>query len=269
MLQSLSRFSKEDMVHLSVALGIPKYCICPQGTKATGMEALMLMLRSFAYPSRLCDLVPLFGRTEQELSQLFNTVCADNLCMVSIPSPLHGMQPHLSLDRKRHTYSFLPPIPVFRLGMDGSHSLFSSYPCQRFSLDPMLWVHWWYCETHFTSNCQPTNYVQWAQKSTLPQVSGMFQKPCHMMTTLMYIYIFRYAVCLNSKWLDCAHVRAIGGLPSWRFHAVCKWIAKQTALIQWTLWRSIRAVWRPCLWCFKKQPFTFSLTEFDTSTARV
>ena len=113
MLQSLSRFSKEDMVRLSVALGIPKYYICPQGTKATGMEALMLMLRRFAYPSRLCDLVPLFGRAEQELSQLFNTVRTDNLCMVSIPSPLHGMQPHLSLDRKRHTYSFLPPPREF------------------------------------------------------------------------------------------------------------------------------------------------------------
>ena len=141
MLQSLSRFSKEDMVRLSVALGIPKYYIRPQGTKATGMEALMLMLRRFAYPSRLCDLVPLFGRAEQELSHLFNTVRTDNLCMVSMPSPLHAMQPHLSLDRKRHTYSFLPPLREFRLGMDGSRNLFSSYPCQRFSLDPMLWVH--------------------------------------------------------------------------------------------------------------------------------
>ena len=97
--------------------------------------------RRFAYPSRLCDLVPLFGRAEQELSQRLNTVCTDNLCMVSIPSPLHGMQSHLSLDRRRHTYSFLPPPQEFRLGMDGSRNLFSSYPCQRFSLDPMLWDH--------------------------------------------------------------------------------------------------------------------------------
>ena len=75
----MSRFSKEDMVRLSVALNIPKYYICPQGTKATGMEALMLMLRRLVYPNRLSDLVSFFGLTEPELSQIFNTVCTDNL----------------------------------------------------------------------------------------------------------------------------------------------------------------------------------------------
>ena len=75
----MSRFSKGDMIHLSAALNIPEYYICPQGTKATGMEALMLMLRRLAYPNRHSDLVPFFGLTEPEQSQLFNTVCTDKL----------------------------------------------------------------------------------------------------------------------------------------------------------------------------------------------
>ena len=62
------------MKRLFAALEIPEEYVCPQGTVATGMEALMVLLRRFAYPNRWCELTSLFGRTEPELSQIFNTV---------------------------------------------------------------------------------------------------------------------------------------------------------------------------------------------------
>ncbi len=71
---SFCRFQKRDMQRLCVALNLPEIYTCSQGTIATGLEALMIMLRRLAYPSRLCDLVTLFGRTEQELSGIFAEV---------------------------------------------------------------------------------------------------------------------------------------------------------------------------------------------------
>lgn len=68
------RFSKDDMSRLALALGLPDKYVCKQGTTATSMEALMVMLRRLTYPNRLCDLVALFGRTEFELSLIFATV---------------------------------------------------------------------------------------------------------------------------------------------------------------------------------------------------
>ena len=62
------------MERLRATLEIPAYYICDQKTKATGIEALMIMLRRLAYPNRLCDLVPIFGRTKYELSLIFNRV---------------------------------------------------------------------------------------------------------------------------------------------------------------------------------------------------
>ena len=73
------------MEHLLQALGIPPKYICQQRTTATGMEALMILLRRLVYPNRLCDLVPLFGRSESELSLIFNkvSITIGNLCVLS------------------------------------------------------------------------------------------------------------------------------------------------------------------------------------------
>ena len=62
------------MSRLVTALSLPEKYKCNQGTIATGMEALMIMLRRLTYPNRLCDLVALFGRKESELSMIFATV---------------------------------------------------------------------------------------------------------------------------------------------------------------------------------------------------
>ena len=70
-----ARFGKEDMVCLCSALNLPEKYTCPQGTSATAMEALMILLRRLVYPNMLCKLVPIiFERAEPELSQIFNTV---------------------------------------------------------------------------------------------------------------------------------------------------------------------------------------------------
>ena len=68
------RFLKEDMQRLADALDIPGHYICRQRTIATGMEALMILLRRLVYPNRWCDLVAVFGRSESELSLIFNEV---------------------------------------------------------------------------------------------------------------------------------------------------------------------------------------------------
>ena len=68
------RFPKGDMERLRDALELPANYTCSQGTIATGMEALMVLLRRLAYPNRWSDLVPVFGRTVSELSLIFNEV---------------------------------------------------------------------------------------------------------------------------------------------------------------------------------------------------
>lgn len=62
------------MRRLQNALKIPDDIICVQGMVATGMEALLIMLRRLAYLNRWSDLVPLFGRSKSELSLIFNKV---------------------------------------------------------------------------------------------------------------------------------------------------------------------------------------------------
>lgn len=55
-------------------LCIPEKYKCDQGTTATGMEALLILLRRLAYPNRLSDLVPFFGHSKSDLSRIFNVV---------------------------------------------------------------------------------------------------------------------------------------------------------------------------------------------------
>ena len=68
------RFQKKDMDRLARALQIPAIYICSRGTIATRMEALMILLRRLAYPNRWCDLEAMFGRSESELTLIFNKV---------------------------------------------------------------------------------------------------------------------------------------------------------------------------------------------------
>ena len=60
------------MEHLCNALNLPQKYKCIQGTSAKGMEALMILLRRLSYRDRWCEIVPLFGRAEEELSVIFS-----------------------------------------------------------------------------------------------------------------------------------------------------------------------------------------------------
>ena len=74
MLSANYRFQKSDIPILARALSLPAVYRCEQRTKATGIEALLILLRRLAYPNRLVDLVKIFGRSKTELSLIFNTV---------------------------------------------------------------------------------------------------------------------------------------------------------------------------------------------------
>lgn len=55
---ALFRFLRDDLERLGRSLNLPEKYTCSQGTHATGMEALLIMLRRLSYPNRWCDLVP-------------------------------------------------------------------------------------------------------------------------------------------------------------------------------------------------------------------
>ena len=56
------RFAKADLYKLIHALQIPDNYQGPVQLKWTGMEGLCILLRRLAYPNRLVDLEPFFGR---------------------------------------------------------------------------------------------------------------------------------------------------------------------------------------------------------------
>lgn len=72
--QMYFRFHTQDIPRLFDALGIPQFYTTPQGSMYPGMEALLILLRRLSYPNRWCDLVPIMGRSEPELSMVFNMV---------------------------------------------------------------------------------------------------------------------------------------------------------------------------------------------------
>ena len=68
------RFRKSDLPVLSEALHPPNYFRCQQGTLWDGIEGLCIVLRRFAYPCRLSDLIPRFGCPVPELSMISSHV---------------------------------------------------------------------------------------------------------------------------------------------------------------------------------------------------
>jgi len=62
------------MERLLQGLQIPSFYICQQRTHASGMEALMILLRRMVYPNRWCDLMQVFGRSIPELSLIYSEV---------------------------------------------------------------------------------------------------------------------------------------------------------------------------------------------------
>ena len=59
---------------LQSALRLPHRFLCRNGTVAGCIEGLCILLRRLAYPIRLTDMIPMFGRSKWELSMIFNDV---------------------------------------------------------------------------------------------------------------------------------------------------------------------------------------------------
>ena len=68
------RFEKEDIPRLARALRLPPKFVCSNGTTANDIESLCLLLRRFAYPCRYSDLIPRFGRSIPEMSQIMGEI---------------------------------------------------------------------------------------------------------------------------------------------------------------------------------------------------
>ncbi|XP_061182302.1 uncharacterized protein LOC133190627 [Saccostrea echinata] len=71
---SFFRFQKNDISRLCEALSLPSKFVCPNGTRVSTTEGVLILLRRLSYPNRLDDMKPLFNRSKSELSYISNTV---------------------------------------------------------------------------------------------------------------------------------------------------------------------------------------------------
>ena len=68
------RFYRDDLYRLADVLQLPDDLICYNGTKVNKIEGLCIFLKRFAYPCRLGDIVPKFGRPVPEISLISNKI---------------------------------------------------------------------------------------------------------------------------------------------------------------------------------------------------
>ena len=68
------RFATSELPRLTEALRIPEMFTCCNGTTASGLEGLCILLKRFAYHCRLSALIPRFGRSVPELSLISSDV---------------------------------------------------------------------------------------------------------------------------------------------------------------------------------------------------
>ena len=67
-------FKKEDIPRLQAVLRIPEENSVQRCNSCTGLEALCILLKRFAFPLRYCDMVPFFGRSVQEMCRIVHFV---------------------------------------------------------------------------------------------------------------------------------------------------------------------------------------------------
>ena len=68
------RSEKQDIPRLARALRLSQKFVCSNGTVANDIEALCLLLRRFTCPCRYSDLIPRFGRSVPEMSQIMGEI---------------------------------------------------------------------------------------------------------------------------------------------------------------------------------------------------
>ena len=64
------RFLKNDIYYLCEKLQIPNEMTCSNRLKISGIESLCILLKRFAYPTRLGDMVHMFGRPVPQISMV-------------------------------------------------------------------------------------------------------------------------------------------------------------------------------------------------------
>ena len=68
------RVEKQDIPRLADALGIPPVIKCQQRSICDGTEGLCMLLRRFAYPCRLSDMIARFGSPVPVISMITKEV---------------------------------------------------------------------------------------------------------------------------------------------------------------------------------------------------
>ena len=70
-------FKKENIEQLLLAFHFANKFVCSNGTTASGVEGLCMLIRRFAYSCHCSGLVPRFGRLEPEICLIVNKVMRD------------------------------------------------------------------------------------------------------------------------------------------------------------------------------------------------
>ncbi|KAH7965270.1 hypothetical protein HPB49_005786 [Dermacentor silvarum] len=100
------RFDKHDVRRLHRALRLPEVVSTPQCVNISGVESLCLTLRRLAYPNRLQELEPLFGRHYSVISSATNAVLAH----------IESTFGHLLRDVNNHLWLDVAKLEVFSQG---------------------------------------------------------------------------------------------------------------------------------------------------------
>ncbi|XP_075535024.1 uncharacterized protein LOC142570536 [Dermacentor variabilis] len=97
------RFEQHDVRRLQRALLLPEVVSTPQCVNIPGVESLCLTLRRLAYPNRLRELEPLFGRHYSVISSATNAVLAH----------IESTFGHLLRDMNNHFWLDLAQLEAF------------------------------------------------------------------------------------------------------------------------------------------------------------
>ncbi|KAH6933842.1 hypothetical protein HPB50_018597 [Hyalomma asiaticum] len=103
------RFERDDVRSLCRALQVPENLTTPQGVHVSGVEGLCLTLRRLAYPNRLRELEPLFGRHYSVISSATNSVLAH----------IDSTFGHLLRDGNNHTWLDIAKLQLFSENFSG------------------------------------------------------------------------------------------------------------------------------------------------------
>ena len=224
---------------MCMALNLPPFYHCEQGTKASGLAALLIMLHRLAYPDHWRDLVWLFGRVEPELSAIFNG------------NGWHKRFKHLleSLE-----LIWLNPEQLIIAIHKKGEALYNCWDFMDGTVRPIA---------------RPTEN-QWIMFSS---------KRVHCIKfKFRYVVYFVYVRYMSLKCSKCflptcslvtrnglvPHVRLPWGETPWCVHVGCT----ETMKISATKWPAICHLRRPCIQSVKTYPCTISWSTVDQGTAR-